>query len=88
MISIKEIKDIELWIRLLNKVSTKGVDINNITLSRATDITFSDACETGMGGFSTDGMAWRYALPKEMQANFSIDVLELLAATITIYMVL
>ena len=69
-ISIKEIKDIELWIRLLNKVSTKGVDINNITLSRATDTTFSDACETGMGGFSTDGMAWRYALPERDAGHF------------------
>ena len=88
MISVKEIKDIELWIRLLSKVSTKGVDINNITLSRATDTTFSDACETGIGCFSTDGMAWRYALPKEMRAIFSINVLEFLAATITIYMVL
>jgi hypothetical protein len=85
---VRETKDIQLWIRLLQKMCSKGADINNITFTQPTDTTFSDACEHGIGGFCTSGLAWRYALPEEMQGIFSINVLEFLAAAITIYMVL
>ena len=77
-------EDLKLWIELLEIAYTKGVDINNLTFTKPTDVTFSDACETGMGGFDSEGFAWRYELPDELQRIFSINLLEFTAATITI----
>ena len=77
-------KDLELWQKLLQNVSTSGININNITFTKPTHTTFSDACEHGMGGFCTNGVAWRYELPTEQVGKFSINLLEFLAAAITI----
>ena len=82
------LKDLELWDRFLDNMSKKGADINNITFTAPTDTTFSDACELGMGGFSRDGLAWRLLLPPDLVGKFSINVLEFLAAYITLYLVL
>ena len=76
-------EDIELWRMLLDKVTTEGVDINNVTFSKPIEVCISDACEHGMGGFNMSGMAWRYELPKEMIGKFTINLLEFLAAVIT-----
>ena len=82
------LKDLALWDRLLDAMSSKGADINNITFTRPTDTIFSDACEIGMGGFSRDGLAWRFLLPDDLIGKFTINLLEFVAVYITIYMVL
>ena len=41
-----------------------------------------------MGGYNTDGVAWRYAIPPELQNKVSINLLEFLAAAITIQLTL
>ena len=64
------------------------MDINNITFTKPTNTTFSDACEHGLWGYCTNGIAWRYALPKHMIGQFSINLLEFLAAMIKILIVL
>ena len=84
--SKQERKDIHLWISLLQKVSTDGIDINNITFTDPTDTTISDACEHGMGGYNTEGLAWRYELPSALIGKFSINLLEFIASVITIYL--
>ena len=48
------------WIKILTKVSTKGVNINNITFTAPSCTTYYDACEFGMGGFNYQGLVWRY----------------------------
>ena len=76
--------DIHLWINILNKVSTIGVDINNITFTSPSTTTYSDACETGLGGFNSKGLAWRFELPSHLWGLLSINLLEFIGAVITI----
>ena len=71
---------------MLETVSAKGVDINNTTFTSPTITTYSDACKHGMGGYNTNGMAWRYNLPPAMIGIFSINLLEFIASAITIYL--
>jgi len=39
-----------------------------------------------MGRYDSNGLAWRYELPLDLQGIFSINLLEFIAAAITIYM--
>ena len=80
-------KDLEMWSTFLHKVSTNGIDINNITFTEPTHTAFSDACKHGLGGYCSNGQAWRYKLPDEQVGQWSINLLEFLAATITIQMI-
>ena len=78
--------DLLLWSTLLNRCSKDGISINNITFTTPTDITVSDACEVGMGGFNMSGLAWRYELPKSMHGKLTINLLEFIAASITVFL--
>ena len=78
--------DLLLWSTLLNRCSKDGISINNITFTTPTDITVSDACEVGMGGFNMSGLAWRYELPESMHGKLTINLLEFIAASITVYL--
>ena len=80
--------DLLLWIQILNHTSSKGIDINNITFTKETVVCISDACEHGIGGYNSDGLAWRWELPEHMKGKFTINLLEFLAAAITIEMTL
>ena len=79
-----QLEDLELWDKLLQNVSTRGIDINNITFTSPTHITHSDACEHGIGGFCSNGKAWRFKLTNEMIGLWSINLLEFMAAAITV----
>ena len=62
----------------------KGIDINHITFTLPTITCYSDACEHGLGGYIVGGVAWRYQLPDYLVGLFSINLLELIAASLTI----
>ena len=81
-----ERQDLHLWITLLQHVSATGIDINNITFTEPTVATTSEVRKQGMGGFDSNGLAWRYDLPDELIGVFSINLLEFIAAAITIYL--
>ena len=81
-------EDLELWIIFLENASQKGININNITYTRPTDIGTTDACETGMGGYLEDGRAWRWKIPTNLQGIFTINLLEFLAAVVNIWIVI
>ena len=49
--------DLKLWIKILQQVSTFGISLNMVNFTKPTDITMSDACEIGMGGYSDCGLA-------------------------------
>lgn len=54
-----DLKILHLWLSLLTRAST-GISFNLITLRLPTNIIITDACPTGIGGFSiTTGAAWR-----------------------------
>ena len=78
--------DLSLWKLFLDRASTIGVDINNITFTDPTETTYSDACEHGLGGYTNGGIAWRLKLPPDLIGRFSINLLEFIAAAITIHL--
>ena len=78
--------DMHLWIEILQRVSKQGININNITFTKPTIVTSSDACKHGLGGYNTEGLAWRYKLPSELPNKLLIILLEFNAAAITIYL--
>lgn len=79
-----DIDDLKLWRFFLHYLSTFGISINNITITLPSTTTYSDACEWGIGGFTTQGLAWRFLLPQHLQLRASINFLEFLAAIVTI----
>lgn len=81
-----EIKDLELWRFFLRHLCSKGVSINNICNTQPSVITYSDACEWGIGGFTSIGTAWRYQIPPALWNRASINLLEFIAAIVTIEM--
>jgi hypothetical protein len=49
-------------------------------------IIWSDACEFGIGGFSSEtGRAWKWAIPPELQNRAHINILEFLAVVVGIW---
>ena len=41
----------------------QGVPINNIVFVKPSVTLWSDACEYGIGGYSENGLAWRWKIP-------------------------
>ena len=58
------------------------MSMNLLTHRCPTHEHMSDACEHGIGGWSSSGRAWRFALPEEPWGRFTLNYLELLAAVI------
>jgi hypothetical protein len=81
-----DIKDLQLWVFFINHLSQTGISINNICLTAPSATTYSDACEWGIGGYTTQGNAWRYLLPTHLHNRASINLLEFIAAIITIHL--
>ena len=85
-LSPAEVRDLKLWLIMLSHMSNKGVQIDHITLSVPEVICYSDACEFGMGGLLESGVGWRLQLPPNLVGKFSLNVLEFIAAVITIHL--
>ena len=85
-LSNSEKEDIILWKHLLHRSSSIGTRIDHITFSIPLSFAISDACPYGMGGFTSEGIAWRWQLPTELLGKLSINLLEFIAAIVTIYM--
>ena len=55
----------------------------NLLAFRSPDrIYYSDSCPAGLGGYSDQGFAWRFAIPDELLFRASNNLLEFLAAVI------
>ena len=81
--SLSHLADLQLWTYFLS-VAANGISINLLTY-RHPDVTcWSDACLTGMGGYDSNGRAWRWAIPMELRGYLSLNLLEYLASIITI----
>ena len=77
-------EDISLFKDLLSIMSLEGSSIQNITHSLPDIFCWSDACEFGLGGFNSNGLAWQWEIPKKLQGRASINLLEFIASVITI----
>ena len=75
-----------LWSEILEYLATEGVNINNITHTEYDMGAWSDACEHGLGGYTSNGKMFRYEIPRRFQGIFHINMLEFLAAKWTIYL--
>ena len=82
-----ETLDLELWLQMIQKVSTTGISTNNLTFTKITTYLITDACEHGIGGFNIhSGYAWRYKIPSWMTNSFHINLLEFIASTVAIWL--
>ena len=73
---------LQLWQKFLTKARS-GINLNLLSYRYPTNITLSDSCPTGMGGYSLlSGNAWRFDL--SYTKNLSNNHLEFLASVVTI----
>ena len=77
-------EDMEFFKEILSIMSTKGVSIPNVTHALPDYICWSDASSYGLGGFNHEGVAWQWKIPKHWKDKLSINLLEFIAAVITI----
>ena len=84
-LSTEEIKDLELWIKFL-RLANRGVSLNSLVFRKYEVVGISDACEYGMGGYTTNGQAWRFLLPPNLQGVFTVNFLEFCAVIITLWL--
>ena len=73
--------DLLLALRLLNK-SNKGISMNLLSFRKPTHCYRADACHWGIGGYNSEGRAWRWELPTHLQWRATLNMLEFLAAVI------
>jgi hypothetical protein len=73
---------LELWLQLLDKAK-RGISLNLLSYQQPTCIVISDACPTGMGGYSIkSGKGWRIQFPFELTNKN--NTAEFLAAVVSI----
>jgi hypothetical protein len=72
------LKDLEYWLNILQK-ARKGISLNLLTHRAPNKLYWSDACEYGIGGFSSGGKAWRWRIPENLQHRAHINLLEFMA---------
>ena len=77
----EDAEDLNPWLRFLRRAAD-GMSMNLLTCRCPTHEHISDACEHGIGGWSSSGRAWRFALPEEPWGRFTLNCLEFLAAVI------
>jgi hypothetical protein len=75
-------KDLKFLLTVLQKCQ-HGTNLNAIAYRHPTNVYRSDSCPAGLGGYSHEGFAWQYYLPKDLKFQASNNLLEHLAAIIT-----
>jgi hypothetical protein len=89
-LSDEDLEDLKLWTLLLEQ-ALAGISLNGLTMRNPTMLSVSDSCPFGLGGFTSNGTAWRL---KVMESSpifgncVSNNVLEFLAMTITVWLTL
>jgi hypothetical protein len=72
------LKDLKLWLKILQKANS-GISLNLLTYRAPDKLYWSDACEYGLGGFSSDGKAWQWVIPENLRNRAHINLLEFMA---------
>lgn len=49
------------------ELGRKGVDLNLIAYLAPSHVYYSDSCPAGLGGYSWDGVAWRFIVPPDLR---------------------
>ncbi len=74
--------DLRLMLGILLKAS-RGIDMNIVAYRRPTHVYRADSCPHGLGGYSSDGYAWRFKLPEDLLFRASNNLLEFIASIVT-----
>ena len=61
--------------KLLQHVTPKGVLINNIVFVKPSVTLWSEVYEYGIGGYSDNGLAWRWIIPSEWHGKLTLNLL-------------
>jgi hypothetical protein len=72
-------KDLHLWLHFMKKAAT-GVSLNILVLRVPTHLYRCDASFHGIGGYSSNGRAWRYDIPEPLRLRASINLLEFIGS--------
>ena len=75
-------KDLELMLFFLGKAK-EGIDMNLLVFRKPSKVYRSDSCPAGLGGYSSDGFAWRWCVPEHLKFRASNNLLEHLASIVT-----
>ena len=73
--------DLNLALRFLQRANT-GISMNYISYRSPTHCYRADACPWGLGGYSSNGRAWRWELPTHLLWRATLNMLEFVASTI------
>ena len=76
------IEDLKLMLISLEEAH-KGIDMSILVHRKPDKIYRSDSCPAGLRGYSFNGFAWRFYLPKHLLLRASNNLLEHLAIVIT-----
>jgi hypothetical protein len=72
----------QAYARVLN-TAHKGISLNSIAFCRPTHVYCLDSCPAGLGGYSNEGFAWRWYIPKPLKFRASNNLSEHLAVIIS-----
>ena len=64
---------LQLLIKFIQYVTTKGVPINNIVFVKPPVTVWSDACKNGIGGYSDNVPSWRWRIPSESHGKTHVE---------------
>ena len=81
-LNLSVIEDLKLMLFFLNEAS-KGIDMNLLVYRKPTKVYRSDSCPAGLGGYSSDGYAWRWYIPEWLRYRASNNLLEHIGGIIT-----
>ena len=77
--------DLQLWMKkFLQRVTTKGVPINKTVFVKPSVMLWSDSCKYVIGGYSENGLAWRWRIPAAWHGKLVLNLIEFLASAVTI----
>ena len=65
-INREHFEDLKLMLRFL-KMANDGFSLNSIAFCCPTHVYQSNSCPAGLGGYSHEGFAWRWYLPKDLK---------------------
>ena len=72
--------------KFIQHVTTKGVPIKKKVFVKTSVTLWSDACECGIRGYSNNGIAWQCRITPAWHGKLTLNLLEFLASSVTIYM--
>jgi hypothetical protein len=74
-------KDLHLFLKFM-KIAATGVSLNILVLRVPTHLYRCDASFHGIGGYSSQGRAWRFTIPEQLRNRASINLLEFVGSVI------